>query len=122
MKVTTYITRNDDGTIALASEWPFPGSFPVDYAVECGMDGKLYKSGEEPQGPTIEEQRLSSLRIATEQRLAATDKYATIDYPDNALREKMLAYRTELRALNHQPGAPWDGGGEETPWPELPTV
>lgn len=87
-------------------------------------DGLIELSEEEIaalNNPPVEE--LSTLlRNATEQRLVATDKYATADYPNNALRETMLAYRAELRALNHQPGAPWDGGGELTPWPELPVI
>ncbi len=32
----------------------------------------------------------------------------------------LLTYIQALRDLPAQPGAPWDGGGEETPWPELP--
>ena len=34
----------------------------------------------------------------------------------------LLTYIQALRDLPAQPGAPWDGGGELTPWPELPTV
>lgn len=34
----------------------------------------------------------------------------------------LLTYVQELRDLPAQPGAPWDGGGELTPWPELPEV
>ena len=32
----------------------------------------------------------------------------------------LLTYIQALRDLPAQPGAPWDGGGEETPWPEKP--
>ena len=32
----------------------------------------------------------------------------------------LLTYIQALRDLPTQPGAPWDGGGELTPWPELP--
>lgn len=32
----------------------------------------------------------------------------------------LLTYIQALRDLPDQPGAPWDGGGELTPWPELP--
>lgn len=32
----------------------------------------------------------------------------------------LLEYIQELRDLPAQPGAPWDGGGELTPWPGLP--
>lgn len=34
----------------------------------------------------------------------------------------LLTYIQVLRDLPAQPGAPWDGGGELTPWPELPSV
>ena len=34
----------------------------------------------------------------------------------------LLTYIKALRDLPAQPGAPWDGGGELTPWPELPSV
>ena len=33
---------------------------------------------------------------------------------------ELLTYIQALRDLPSQPGAPWDGGGELTPWPELP--
>ncbi len=32
----------------------------------------------------------------------------------------LLTYIQAMRDLPAQPGAPWDGGGELTPWPELP--
>ncbi|WP_417293066.1 phage tail assembly chaperone [Desulfovibrio porci] len=42
------------------------------------------------------------------------------DYPlDNADMVTVRAYRQALRDLPQQDGAPWDGGGEETPWPVL---
>lgn len=69
---------------------------------------------------TTDAQLFERLRIETERRLSYTDKYATVDYPDSALRDHILAYRADLRALNRQPGAPWDGGGELTPWPTKP--
>lgn len=34
----------------------------------------------------------------------------------------LLTYIQALRDIPAQPGAPWDGGGELTPWPELPEV
>lgn len=33
---------------------------------------------------------------------------------------ELLTYIQSLRDLPAQPGAPWDGGGELTPWSELP--
>lgn len=76
-----------------------------------------------PPPPTANE--LSAhLRSARDALLAATDKYLLADYPISA--ENMAAvkaYRQALRDLPAQPGAPWDGGGGElTPWPELPSV
>ena len=69
--------------------------------------------------PPSSEQLLDMLRNARDARLAAMDKYMLVDYPisegDLAL---VKAYRAALRALPEQPGAPWDGGGELTPWPE----
>ena len=63
----------------------------------------------------------AALRSARDERLADTDKYLLADYPIGA--ENLAAvklYRFALRDLPDQPGAPWDGGGELTPWPELP--
>lgn len=34
----------------------------------------------------------------------------------------LLTYIQALRDLPDQPGAPWDGGGVETPWPTKPEV
>ena len=43
------------------------------------------------------------------------------DYPlDNTHKEAVRHYRQALRDLPSQEGAPWDGGGESTPWPDLP--
>ena len=45
------------------------------------------------------------------------------DYPlDDTLKGAVQAYRQALRDLPAQSGAPWDGGGEATPWPEIPSV
>ena len=66
-------------------------------------------------------ERYDLLRAARDARLAATDYLTAADYPlaDDA-RAKVTAYRQALRDLPVQPGAPWDGGGEATPWPEKP--
>jgi hypothetical protein len=75
-----------------------------------------------PPAPTAE-QLYASLRTARDMRLADTDKYMLPDYPitEEALAQVKI-YRAALRDLPAQPGAPWDGGGELTPWPELPAV
>lgn len=67
--------------------------------------------------------RAARLRTARDARLAATDKYLLSDYPISA--ENLAAikiYRQALRDLPAQEGAPWDGGGELTPWPDMPSV
>lgn len=73
--------------------------------------------------PPSSEQLLDMLRTARDVRLAATDKYLLADYPISAENlTEVRAYRQALRELPVQDGAPWDGGGELTPWPELPSV
>lgn len=120
--MATYITKDDTGAIISSANWEFEGSIAVDYDVVRGYDGKLYKSGMEPDGPTVEE-RLGWLRANRDMKLTDTDKYLMPDYPVNPEElAAITAYRQLLRDLPAQPGAPWDGGGELTPWPELPTV
>ena len=85
----------------------------------------------EPEPPT-EEALFAALRAAREPRLAeydsnmaqlqrklrlATDAGATSVELDIAAWD---AYAQALCDLPQQPGAPWDGGGEETPWPKKP--
>lgn len=73
-----------------------------------------------PPPPTAY-QHFAALRAARNARLADTDKMLLPDYPITAdALEQVKAYRAALRALPEQPGAPWDGGCAETPWPELP--
>ena len=70
-----------------------------------------------------QEQLYALLRSARDLRLASTDKMMLADYPITP--EELVAikaYRHLLRDLPAQEGAPWDGGGELTPWPELPEV
>ena len=65
--------------------------------------------------------RFERLRAERDQRLAATDYLLMEDYPlDDTRKEAVRLYRQSLRDLPSQEGAPWDGGGEATPWPELP--
>ena len=61
------------------------------------------------------------LRRSRNARLASSDYLLLSDYPLPAeSRNAVLAYRQALRDLPAMSGAPWDGGGEATPWPELP--
>lgn len=65
--------------------------------------------------------RFKRLRAERDSRLSATDYLLMQDYPlDNPLKEAVRLYRQALRDLPSQEGAPWDGGGEKTPWPEAP--
>ena len=68
-----------------------------------------------------EEARFERLRSERDQRLAATDYLLMPDYPlSDDQRIILQVYRQALRDLPSQEGAPWDGGGESTPWPDLP--
>lgn len=65
--------------------------------------------------------RFERLRAERDQRLTATDYLLMQDYPlQEDQRTAVQTYRQALRDLPAQDGAPWDGGGEATPWPELP--
>lgn len=65
--------------------------------------------------------RFERLRAERDRRLSATDYLLMQDYPlNNTLKEAVQLYRQALRDLPSQEGAPWDGGGEETPWPVMP--
>ena len=73
--------------------------------------------------PETEQDRFDMLNQGCAQRLSATDRYMTPDYPiSDESKEALFAYRKALRELNHQEGAPWDGGGSLTPWPEMPEI
>ena len=70
--------------------------------------------------PTNEELAVC-LRVERDARLVATDKYLLSDYPISLEQlAEIKTYRQILRDLPAQSGAPWDGGGELTPWPEKP--
>ena len=71
--------------------------------------------------PPTTDQLFAALRAARDARLADTDKMLLPDYPISADSLALVKiYRNALRDIPAQPGAPWDGGGELTPWPELP--
>ncbi|NCC05481.1 MAG: hypothetical protein EOM37_15920 [Proteobacteria bacterium] len=73
-------------------------------------------------GATAEELFIS-LRVIRDAKLAETDKMLLSDYPISAdALSAVKAYRQTLRDLPDQDGAPWDGGGELTPWPDMPEV
>ena len=110
------------------------------YKIHKGADGRVKSFGANvpefqpflEDGDTLEytdtlpplttAQHFAALRAARDTRLAYTDKMLLPDYPITAeALEKVKTYRAALRDLPDQPGAPWDGGGAETPWPAATT-
>ena len=70
-----------------------------------------------------ESARFERLRAERDRRIAATDYLIMPDYPLNDTHRRMMEYyRQDLRDLPTKEGAPWDGGGEATPWPAMPAV
>ena len=68
-----------------------------------------------------EEARFERLRSERDRSLTATDYLLMPDYPlSDDQRTILQVYRQALRDLPSQEGAPWDGGAEDTPWPEIP--
>jgi len=114
-----YVAIDENGKITAAAEWPFPGSIPAAEEVVRGYDGGLYYKSAVPSAPSTVV--FGYLRTERDRRLAATDFLLMPDYPiSDDQRAVVQAYRQALRDLPAQSGAPWDGGGEATPWPELP--
>ena len=73
-----------------------------------------------PPAPS-QEALFTGLRAQRDSRIAATDYLLMPDYPISPERLAVVkTYRQALRDLPDQPGAPWDGGGDETPWPVKP--
>lgn len=106
----------------------FDGTYPPDAAQWCNDNRAVIvpvDGGFEIQAvpaPTTTQQ-YANLRATRDARLAATDKYMLADYPINEVGLALVkAYRDALRGLPDQAGAPWDGGGDKTPWPVIPTV
>ena len=67
--------------------------------------------------------RFERLRAERDRRIAATDYLIMPDYPLNDTYRRMVEYyRQALRDLPTKEGAPWDGGGDATPWPAMPVV
>lgn len=67
--------------------------------------------------------RFARLRAERDSRIAATDYLIMPDYPlAEDYRAAVQSYRQALRDLPTKEGAPWDGGGEATPWPAMPDV
>lgn len=79
-------------------------------------DGAVTERPEKP-APTVTE-LFSSLRAERDRRIVATDYLVMPDYPlTEEAKATVSTYRQALRDLPQQAGAPWDGGGDLTPWP-----
>lgn len=91
-----------------------------------GEKARLEKAAAEAEAARLAEYnsetaRFERLRAERDRRLAATDYLLMQDYPlSEGQRTVLQVYRQALRDLPSQEGAPWDGGGEKTPWPETP--
>lgn len=126
------------------------GYFPIYYDYVKDYDDDLYKM--EPDGDLVyneekqeyrqafklvdltEEEKAArqetkkqhlfeKLREVRDKKLEETDVYLIADYPISEENLELIkVYRQELRDLPEQEGAPWDGGGSETPWPVMPEV
>ena len=90
---------------------------------------EMKEIGQLPKGAMLErpvqteQEKFILLRGMRDGKLTATDYLIMPDYPlPEEKKAGVLAYRQALRDLPTQPGAPWDGGGEGTPWPELPDM
>ena len=91
---------------------------PPRYTEELGPlpDGAVMERPEKP-APTVTD-LFTSLRAERDRRIAATDYLVMPDYPlTEEAKATVSTYRQALRDLPQQAGAPWDGGGDLTPWP-----
>ena len=94
-----------------------------------GQPHEVKEYGPLPEGwsdtppPLTTEELMISLRSQRNTSIADSDNYLLPDYPiSESDLASVKAYRQHLRDIPAQPGAPWDGGGELTPWPEKPNV
>lgn len=96
-------TINDDGTITFTPPEP-PSNDELFSRLRSERDSRLSAV------LWMRERHADELELGTETSLTP-EQYTAL-----------LTYIQALRDLPAQPGAPWDGGGDLTPWPELPTV
>lgn len=83
----------------------------------------MVENEKKAQGTVSTDELFLQLRRSRNARLASSDYLLLSDYPlPEEIKNAVLAYRQALRDLPAQSGAPWDGGGEATPWPELPDM
>lgn len=127
-----YVKYAEDGSIESSAEFEFPGSVEVDFEVERGYDGRLYKAGEAPVKPAaeVEAEAFAALRAERDMRLQDYDKAVAQIQRDmrladasetpalEALLAKWDAYAQALCDLPAQKGAPWTS--DTIPWPAEP--
>lgn len=77
--------------------------------------------------PAFNEERFESLRSLRDLKLSVYDKkinqYGRLQRLGEDVEDQITLwdeYAQALCKLPDQPGAPWDGGGPLTPWPEMP--
>ena len=117
-----------NGRAAQTNRWKPPTNDQVAPFVKLWQDEKarLEQAAAEAEAARLAEYnsetaRFARLRTERDRRLAETDYLLMADYPLSENQRTVLqVYRQALRDLPSQEGAPWDGGGEETPWPEIP--
>ena len=104
----------------------FEDTYPPEAAEWCNRRGDCFieEAGENSWriasvSDISVEERMRMLRMVRNARLAETDYLLMPDYP-LADATAIKAYRQALRDMPTQAGAPWDGGGEATPWPVKP--
>lgn len=126
-----YVIFDEYGNIGMAHDKHFDGSTKIDYDVVY-VDGKFYKDGEAHAALSERDLLFLSLRCARDIRIAAVS-WMRERHTDELLLGKnttlteqqylsVIGYIQELRDLPAQEGAPFDGGGEQTPWPTPPKV
>lgn len=106
----------------------FSDTYPAEAAIWCNENNAHIE--EHGDGYVIvqnaaksAEMLFASLRAERDRRIAATDYLLMPDYPiTDASRTTVQSYRQALRDLPAQLGAPWDGGGPSTPWPNIPSM
>ncbi len=97
---------------------PFVQAFQAEY--EHQQQANQEAQAEAERQYNSEEARFSRLRAERDRRIADTDYLLSADYPITPERlEAVKTYRQALRDLPSKEGAPWDGGGENTPWPVM---
>lgn len=107
-----------------ATEYWLPGDTWETPARQMFVPGPLPEGAmtERPEKPAPTDAELfARLRAERDRRLALTDYAMMPDYPlTSEQKVAVTIYRQALRDLPQEEGAPWDGGGELTPWPVMP--